>query len=223
MKKTAFLFLTLSVALLSLTDCSSNEKKANALIKDFFNSTLDDMSSYEPIETSIDTAYELPSNNFQLVLLAYQADECFNKVDDYMKDAKWAHNSMRLWRGLSSKEYNEAKRDFLSSLQKQADTYQKYMNIADTIRAKVVAMDSSFVIGWRINHTFRAKNERGISHLSHSVFITDPKFSKVLCVLDYDDKSCLDALSRLNYIINEDPEDDKEILAKINLAIESNK
>lgn len=69
MKKVLQYTILLVLAIVSFSACKSNEQKAAALIKDYMFKNLFDYESYEPIETSIDSAYNQPMMNIRFLLL----------------------------------------------------------------------------------------------------------------------------------------------------------
>ena len=186
--------LILIAAAVMLVSCGkSPEQKANALIKEHMQKTLYLPDSYDPAETVIDSAFSpVDDPEFHGKLLkAYQLDRQFAKLDEEIKHAK---SSMAIWSSpysaFSRNEYNEAKEKYESLLAQQEKIKEQAekMNKEFEILGKTLQKEGKKFIGFKIKHTYRAKNNSGNVLMGHSWFLIDKDFTKILVSYDMDGK-----------------------------------
>ncbi len=180
------------LAILSLfaSSCSkSPEKKAEALIKDAVAKNLVLPDTYQPVETTLDSAFT-PYHDPKAVsafLDLFQTEQKREVVEEQMKRAK---SQMALWNGpymtsYGREQYQQAKDEYESYQQ----TYEILSNNYEQI---LVGIGDLFnkepeFIGYRAHHRFRANNNEGATMLSGYYFLLDKDLTKVVAQWDEDD------------------------------------
>jgi len=183
-------FIVLSV----FNSCKSNEDKANKLIKDDMFKTLYDFSSYEPIETIVDSAYTSMYSDSLIVLHAFGANMALKKARENLEDLKSAEKSMEIWRpnsyssNYAISQYKEA----LNEYKEKLGLATSYLAMSDSLSKLVVVQIKDFkpeFIGWEAKHKFRCKNKGGNFSLGDYSYIIDPKFLSIIRRDDLDDET----------------------------------
>lgn len=159
MKKNVILILTGILFCFTFVQCKSKEDKALAIIKEHFFRTMPDFNSYQPIETSFDSAFHTPYNDRKVLLYAKFCIEALNDIKTYQK------------LGIE---------DLVNI---SCETYENY---TDSIIIAATNMQPHF-IGWKVTHKFRSKTIDGTSELSTRYFIMDNNFNKILVDYGKDD------------------------------------
>lgn len=157
-KKYVFIF---SLVIL-LFSCSSPENKAKKAIKEELRLTLHDFKSYKPVQ-------------FGKLKVARSSYEDLQEVKKY-------HDKVVAFLALC-KEYKE-KSDLYTSdyweyttiADNSLDSAKFYMDKVETIKIHFI----SEVIGWKMTHSFRAKNLDGNLGIHHYLFVLDKELSKVI-------------------------------------------
>ncbi|HOD62354.1 MAG TPA: hypothetical protein PKG96_09675 [Bacilli bacterium] len=137
MKNSLLLFLVFII--LTLVSCQSKEEKAAKLIKEEMYKTLYDFSSYEPIETTIDSAFTSIYRDSTILVYAYLMNEALEKANEYLDNTKDAQSSLEIWAGSYSgyglSQYNKAKEEFTSNLDKAQEYMNELRNILTPIKS----------------------------------------------------------------------------------------
>lgn len=184
----AFLLCTL---MCSLVGCKSNEQRANELIKDYMFKHLHDFSSYEPVETQVDTAYNIPINNAQVFQLAKDAVEHKEKADEYQGEAEYANRKKNIWSDSYSSYGRQQYKEAFEEQKEQTKNYTAEMlavaNDLTEMYQIISGLNQDEVLGWSVVHSFRCKNRGGNTSLSEYLFIVDKKFETILSVITDDD------------------------------------
>lgn len=176
----------LALLLVLLVSCSSNEDKANRLIKKEMKKTLFIADSYEPVETQLDSAFA-PFDNPELFDF-FQYSEELEKVK---LDIKHAKSSMSIWSESYSSlgesqfvknEYEEARREYEQAVAREKTLTDIMMNKATKLK-KMLESPSEF-IGYKAVHSYRAKNNAGQVLLGKNIFFFDPEIEHVLAQYD---------------------------------------
>lgn len=184
-------FLLIGIIVLIFTSCKSREEKANELIKADLYKTLYDYSSYEPIETVIDSAFTSIYRDSTILSYAYILQACLDKSNEYLDEIKDAQSSMDIWgdsySAYSRRKYNEAKEKFESNLEKAKFYMQKMDETMPLIKEEIDNFKPSFC-GFQAKHKFRCKTKGGNFTIGNYLYIIDEKFEKILSTNDLDDE-----------------------------------
>lgn len=170
--------------------CKSKEEKANELIKAELYKTLYDFSSYEPIETIIDSAFTSIYSDSTILRYAYRMQACLNLSKEHMEEIKDARSTMDIWgdsySAYSRRKYNEAKEKYETNLDKATYYLNMINEIMPSIKQEINNFEPSFC-GYQAKHKFRCKTKGGNSTFGNYLYIIDEKFEKILSVTDLDD------------------------------------
>lgn len=188
--KKVFLYLT---SVLSLCACQKSiEKQAQEAVKNELHKNLYYFDSYEPLETTVDSAFSTPENNPDVRELMKIVSEQGNQAKEFASELEDAERTIaslsdaRKLGGSFAYDYNEAMKDkeYVETKIKRnlkevwGDMLKLYEYFAQT--------NNNF-IGWRVTHTYRAKTGRGVPDIGREVYIFSKDFKKVLLNLKYDE------------------------------------
>lgn len=155
---------------LILVGCnSSNDKKARKVIKEYLKSSMNDFSSYEPVEfSSLDSTFST----------FFDTDEG-EKLNDEIRET---YDRSRTFYDVMSKYKHNPK---ITELYEKL--YQDNERMADSlieIKNKAELAYKTEHEGYKLNHKFRGKNALGAFMLYELVFFIDKDISKVINVVD---------------------------------------
>ncbi|MBQ3198243.1 MAG: hypothetical protein IJB63_09035 [Alistipes sp.] len=197
MKKSVFLVVIVFSAIMMACQ-PANEKKALALINEYMQEYLYDYKSYEPIFVKIDTAYNRPIYDENVVALVKNIIKTQASIDDLEREIEWAdddvrhaRSSMAIWNSAYTREhYNIAVEEYNEALSK-LNNYKKEKIAADSIVIKskdvlkeLIAQIDEGVCGWSITHNYKCKSRGGTELSSQSIFIMDEDFTQILCSIN---------------------------------------
>ena len=188
MKKCIYLlFLTV----IAVACSQSQEKEAEALIKESLKKTLYKPETYKPVETKVDSAfapYDDPAFFEELAKLVQMNSE----YDDLKEKAKDAKSSMSLWSGsymtaYAKNEYQEAKEEYDEANAKieklKTKGKKQYEKVANMLK------ESRKFIGYKAIHNYRADNNAGNTLICNTIFFIDKDFEEITYSIDVEDYS----------------------------------
>jgi hypothetical protein len=188
--KTKYFQVILILAFFSA--CKSKEEKANELIKEQMFKTLYDFSSYEPIETKIDSAFSSIYKDSVILGYAVRASANLELTNEYIEKAKDAQSIMEIWSGgfssYSISKYYEAEKEFEENFEIAKIHLDKTTKYSDSIKNASKNFVKEF-IGWQGTHLFRAKTKGGQPDIATYIFIFDPEIVKIIHSEDTKDES----------------------------------
>lgn len=175
----------LSILIISffLVSCQSREEEISKLIKEDMYKTLYDFSSYEPIETKVDSAFTSIYRDSIILGYAYLSKGYLEKVNESLDKIKEANSSMEIWFGsytsIGEYRYKDAREKYVANL----EIAKKYMSeikvIQDSIRKRAITFRATFC-GWEAKHKFRCKTKGGNFDLANYIYVIDPKLEKII-------------------------------------------
>jgi hypothetical protein len=184
-------FLVFGIIALLFVACRSKEEKANELIKVELHKTLYDFTSYDPIETIVDSAFSSIYEDSVILSYAYTIQACLDLYNEHMEETKEAISSAEIWSDSYSSygrsKFNDAREKAQTNLDKAKFYIQKATETRPLIKEKIDSFTPSF-LGFQAKHKFRCKTKGGHSSLANYLYIMDEKFKKVLSVIDLDDE-----------------------------------
>ena len=200
MRKILQYTLLLVLAIVSFSACKSNEQKAAALIKDYMFKNLFDYESYEPIETSIDSAYNQPMMNSQILALALDSVEKEKEAEEHHEEYEDASRTMDIWSGgwssSSTKEYNKARKKAIEELIASVESTRASVRNLKQIKSMADTLSSGF-IGWSAIHSFRCNTRGGSKTIGNYLFIFDKNFKTILNVFDANDEDLVATIDKI--------------------------
>lgn len=171
----------------SICGCQSHEEKALATIREEMNKTLDDIKSYEPIETKIDSLKYDRYGDTLLVNVILRMKLTEDMIIDFEKDYKESKKLFDIWDdprmyNYSSFAYNKRKKAYddmqiasigMGVLEKTLQEYLDTLLILDKEH-------TGELYGWRVSHKYRFKTKDGASSLNHLVYYMDKNCEKII-------------------------------------------
>jgi hypothetical protein len=156
----------LPLALLMVA-CSSPEIKAKKAIKESLRLTLNDFKSYEPVQYG---KLEVDSSKYTDIpeVTLYNS-----KFDAFMKVSQEDSDKSDIYITASTIDVAES---YLKLSKQFLDSADVYIKKVDSIKLHFVSKP----IGWKITHTFRAKNLMGGLGLNTYLFTINQELTKVI-------------------------------------------
>jgi len=172
MKKILSLSLPFAIIILFLTSCNNKERKAKILIKEYLKTTMNDYSSYEPMEFSkLDTVYSSyykDSIYINLQKLQSNNSDYIKHLEETIKEAdKFNGRIGRILdrRGIASEPYLKAANIENDRLTKEMRKLRKNFK--------------SEMDGFSMVHKMRAKNTMGGIMIYETIFFFNKELTKV--------------------------------------------
>jgi len=197
------------LVIVSLVSCKSKEEKVENLIKEEMFRTLYDYASYEPIETSIDSAFTSIYRDSTIMYYGFLLSSSVENAQNYLDRVKEAQSSMEIWRfsyssyGVS--EYESAREEFNENY----DKFTEEMEIIDSLQKIIVERTENFesiFCGWQAKHKFRCKTRGGNYDLANYLFVFDPDIQKIIYREDTEDQGLLKCIDLIDESINDKSE-----------------
>jgi len=160
----------IGLSLISLTlifaSCSSNENKAQKLIKQYLSENLNDASSYESVE--------------------------FSGLDSLFSSYMSTPEGEELWKkggmiGTFHERASELEIELITEKKPETiaiyeDSIKIYKQLATEYETKYNENEKAYkgnFTGWQMTHKYRAKNKLGATVLESTLFNLDKEFTKV--------------------------------------------
>lgn len=183
--------LLFGIIALLFVACKSKEEKANELIKMELNKTLYDFSSYEPIETIVDSAFTSIYRDSLILSHAYKVQACLELYKEQIAEVNSEISTAEIWSDSYSsygrKKFNEAREKAQTSLDKAIFYAQKMEEEKTLLKTEIDKFESTFC-GYQAKHKFRCKTKGGNFDLADYLYIIDENFGKILSVSRLDDE-----------------------------------
>lgn len=176
MKK--LLLLGVLIISIMLVSCSSNEKKAQNLIKEHLKETLHDWDSYESVKfSSLDSVYTTVFDNPLYIVYV-------DKYIEYAKALKKLMKEVESYDGMSSSWAISRQTAALNKAQSSLDSTNYY-------KPKMEEIELNFkpeFKGWEMEHSFRANNAGGNKVIGHYRYYFDKDITKIVNSEDASEK-----------------------------------
>lgn len=151
--------ILLFIIAFAFVGCTSPEKKAQKLIKEYLKTSMLDWESYEPVSFGqLDSVLTTPLDNevYYAALL---------KESRFSSDFDTAKIHFDIYIGLDDKRASEE----LANMKIYADSMEYYSHIMDNIESEFTPT----LKGWSMTHTFRGNNALGNKTISTHRFYFD--------------------------------------------------
>lgn len=186
------LFLCLISALV-ICGCGKNiEEQAQEAVKNELHKNLYYFDSYEPLETTVDSAFNTPENNPDVRELMKIVSEQGNQAKEFaseLEDAERSIASLSDARELGASfayDYNEAVKNKVYVETKIKRNLKEAWG--DMLKlSEYFAQTNNNFIGWRVTHTYRAKTRGGDPSIGREVYIFSKDFKNLLLNLEYNE------------------------------------
>jgi len=173
--------------------CSTKEEKIENLIKDYVFKNLYDISSYEPIETKIDSAYYNVYIDSTTLHYAYLLNENIKKVHEYVEKGNRLQKELDFelsWINISPSSKKKAEA-LLIDIRANVDSVKKYnprlKEFQELIKERSTKLPTKEFIGWLAQHKFRCKTKGGNYDIGNYIFVVDKDIEKIMYQFDNDD------------------------------------
>lgn len=222
--KRIFIYFALTCVIL-LTACSSNENKANKLIKQYMFESLYDFKSYEPTKTIVDTLKPELYFNEEAIEYAKTGLSNATKIPELTEEVKSAQDKMEFASSMSRHFSSSYENYHYKMVKKEYEDAQTALNNAT--REALVCMHNILVmyeelqenqtneiLGWKVTHKYRCNNRGGNLALGEDIFLIDKDFKEILHVYDTQDYDYAACVEFINSVLEQGYDKD-ELLAKI--------
>lgn len=186
MKKKIIIYTLTSFILMGCG--SSTEKKVEKLLKEEIQSTLYYPESYDPVETTIDSAFSPLDNSIYLnhfILLTEISGEL--KKLEFRADR--SKSSMAIWGNkgyyysdFERAQYQEAKKEYDNVLVQKKMLQNKVEEIL--IEMQEIVEEGVYFIGYKANHRYRSKTNTGEITINDLVILLDEDITEVIATYD---------------------------------------
>lgn len=204
--KKAIIILSLLTLGLLVTTCSSNEHKANKLIRERMSKTLYDYDSYDPIETIVTEAKASIYTDTTCWMAALYYYQISKLHDEHRKKAEEAKEEMEIWgppttysSSYSDNKYKKYKSEYEEEKKAQEASLKLWTDALMMVNKEVSRLDKNSIIGWEVNHRFRCKTRGGYATIGNYRFVMDKDFTKILIEEDLDG----DESKELRYVLKD--------------------
>lgn len=209
MKRNLFVIVYVFAGL--LVSCTSNEEKADKLIKQYMFENLYDYQSYEPTKTQVDTLYSDVFLDKDVIAIAYRAYDCLNKVAEHMEKAEDIKEEVeRMEQLLGRNSFAKTRIDMLKNKYEEniskankmkKEAFYNLLYILDAnYKAKQIKEE---MLGWKVTHKFRCNTRGGYLSLGEYVFLVDRDFTEIFDTIIYDEEY-LTAKEMINVALQSD-------------------
>lgn len=210
--------LWIAIIIPILTGCKSKEEKAAEIIKKEMFKTLYDFESYQPIETTVDSAFYSPYTDSTILSHGYIINELLSEANKNLETVKEAQSSMEIWSDSYSSygltKYYDAKEKMSSALEK-ANLYIKYIDTeGDSIRMLSKDIKPTFY-GWKITHKFRCKTKGGNSTIGNYIYIFDKNIEHIIYKEDTEDEDLINIKSLIKECLEKEVASNDTIQTKL--------
>lgn len=187
MKKAIVTLSLCAIALIIASCTSSNEEKAEKLVKETLKDYLYHPDSYEPISTRVDSMFIDVTTIEPIMKISGEVSNLISKIDKCKMDIESAESSMNIYApdGYSSRftrgEYAQAKKekeDAQSDLNKYA---KKLSGKIASLKENVAKYHKGEFTGWAVSHRFRSLNGAGsLTIPGEMIFFCDKEFTNCI-------------------------------------------
>lgn len=161
--------------------CKSKEEKALALINDEMFQTLYDYDSYQPVQTTVDSAFSSIYRDslavkyaLRISVLKEYSEKSINEARKYIDQAKIYAGSY----------YNQdTYQDYRDKAIKATVDAENYIDMMVLWQDSIKNINDSFTpefVGWEAIHKFRCKSKGGDALLSKYVYVFDKDFNRII-------------------------------------------
>lgn len=176
------IILSLSFASLLIVGCNTKESKMNELIRSDMKEYLNDYSSYEPIKNTIDTMYFICADtnclwNAEQYVGSFNENQRLEIEKEKLEAEPYSYD--RIYTDYAySKVYKI--NYHLNEINDKIERNHKWMAIEQSEIVNAMHSMPKEIVGYRIIHQFRAKNQYGISKLVYRRYYVDKDIENII-------------------------------------------
>lgn len=178
------------VAAICWTACSeSKEAKAEKLAKKALNGVIVNIDTYEPIETTVDSAFA-PQMTAETFNIYAQWPNQVRKLADALEEADRAKTEMSVWEkfysAIGKEQYNQAKKKY-EFANKQAEEIKEKMQTF-VQKQEQYSKEKPVFSGYKVHHKCRYVNKEGRKTIGEVLFFMNKDLTAVEGMIDMDDE-----------------------------------
>ena len=173
--------------------CSTPEKKAEALIKDYLKMSLLKPDTYKPVKTILREANS-PYDDLDLLKEVKQLQDMaleYDLTEAQVRNAKsmMALNSGSYQSAYTRNEYQEAKEKYDNANTKIEELKAKGKNLYDKVVTKLKSNPEQ--IGYKAFHNYRADDNSGNTHIGNVIVLFDKDMERITYVFEMEEYDAL--------------------------------
>lgn len=223
-----YVLLILSFAFIFYS-CASKEKKAEKLVNEWMLNNLDDISSYEPIKTTVDTVYNDIFHDDSALVCAAKNLILREKAQQYLSELEAKQAMLEIW---SIDPYSSySKRKIKSLLLEGGEINEKMLSselaaLKELLKIKSIndTLKPDELKEWEIKHTFRVKNPEGVSKLFTFYFRMNKDCKKIDLLYSDDSMELHDnMIDCIQESIDMERQNIEKLIEQLQESIDSNK
>ena len=169
----------ISLLLLSLIVVGCGQKAA-LFAENEVKKILNDASSYEAVETRVDSAFTSIYTDYEACAAAYEISELRSKQealqDEYDREKSSAAIWSNSWDAYSKEQHRQAQKEMEEIGNKLKNVNDEIEENKTIIKNRYKTLDENKFCGWAIYHRFRCANGLGIKSLADILLVTDENF-----------------------------------------------
>lgn len=174
--------LLLLCAFFTFLSCQKSiEEQAKEAVRAELYKTLLNFDSYEPLETKVDSAFNVAEYDPNLVEFVHKTAKFGDEMTQIGKDLEKAKENVALWEGTQSSyskyNYDKAVKDRDELTQKLTSLQKEVLYLIQEYHDLAKKWDKSFK-GWLVKHKYRAKTNGGQSIISTHCFVFSADFKQ---------------------------------------------
>jgi len=195
MRRNYLIITLLVICALVVQSCGkSREEKAEAIVKEKVPMILNDASTYEPIQTKIDSAFETIYVDPEAVMAAYELIKINAEIGHLKRQYNHEKSSAAIWSGSYMSTFD--KEQLRQAKEKMGEIEKKLTKVMDDKAAQEQiiiernkSVDPSKFIGWLISHRFRCANGFGTKLIQDVALLVDEPMENTLMLYNLDDNA----------------------------------
>jgi len=168
----------------------SKEEKATLFAENEVKKILNDASSYEAVETRVDSAFVSIYTDYEACEAAYNISELYSELEflqnDYYNEKSDAAIWTGAWDSYGKEQYQQAKNKMGEIEKKLKKVDDEITENKEVIKNRYESIDEGEFCGWAVYHRFRCANGLGVKSLVDVLLITDEDIEtlKIRMLLD---------------------------------------
>lgn len=181
----------------------SKEQQAESFAQSEIKKILYDASSYESVETKIDSAFVSIYFDYDACKAAYDLIDLYSDRERLSEEYDIEKSSAAIWSdsygAFGKEQYMQSQKKMEKLLGKIEDNEKEINNKITVIKNRKDSIHEGEFCGWLIHHRFRCANRMGFKSLNDILLVADPDFDNLLIrmILDEDDQHGYEKISEM--------------------------
>lgn len=181
----------------------SKEQQAESFAENEVKKILHDASSYESVETKIDSAFMSIYFDYDACKAAYDLVDLYNDQERLSEEYSLEKSGAAIWSdsydSFGKERYAHYQSKLEKLLEKIKDNEEEINNKITIIKNRKDSIQEGEFCGWLIHHRFRCANSVGFKSLNDILLVADPDFENLIIrmILDEDDPQGYEKISEM--------------------------